>query len=158
MNARTASTGEPLQARSATPTSTPRRRTGWGYTWSRTCYSGPRGSYAQQRAHNASKIRPGPGMPPGYIVLIAAALTAVTTPSVVPCLPQRSANPEESRHEKFNLPWQRRPACLVDRDGWGGGAEGRTQRARWSLMEPYGALRPSSRTHGVRSRSLMVCR
>ena len=32
------------------------------------------------------------------------------------------------------------PACLVDRDGWGGGAEGRTQRARWSLMEPYGAL------------------
>ena len=24
--------------------------------------------------------------------------------------------------------------------GRGGGAEGRTQRARWSLMEPYGAL------------------
>ena len=29
--------------------------------------------------------------------------------------------------------------------GRGGGAEGRTQRARWSLMEPYGALRSSCR-------------
>ena len=36
---------------SATPTSTTRRRTGWGYTWSRTCYSEPRGIDAHQRAH-----------------------------------------------------------------------------------------------------------
>ena len=48
-----------------------RRRTGWGYTWSRTCYSEPRGIYAHQRVPNASKIRPGPGIPPGYIVPIA---------------------------------------------------------------------------------------
>ena len=31
----------------------------------------PRGIYAHQHAHYASKIRPGPGIPPGYIVPIA---------------------------------------------------------------------------------------
>ena len=37
--------------RCATLTSTTRRRTGWGYTWSRTCYSEPRGIDAHQRVH-----------------------------------------------------------------------------------------------------------
>ena len=33
------------------------------------------------------------------------------------------------------------PRVKLTAMGRGGGAEGRTQRARWSLMEPYGALR-----------------
>ena len=36
---------------------------------------------------NASKIRPGPGIPPGYIDPIAKRSPPLLTPSVVPCLP-----------------------------------------------------------------------
>ena len=38
---------------------------------SRSCYREPRGIDAQQRAQYARRIRPGPGIPPGYIVPIA---------------------------------------------------------------------------------------
>ena len=46
----------------------------------------PRHLRAPTSTH-ASKIRPGPGIPPGYIVPIAKRSPPLLTPSVVPCLP-----------------------------------------------------------------------
>ena len=89
---------------------------------------------------HASKIRPGPGIPPGYIVPIAKRS---------PPLQHRASFHAFRRDPATQWGFTSRSSIFLGRIdprvkltamGRGEGAEGRTQRARWSLMEPYGAL------------------